>query len=45
MPGRRHSYIDILDTTEVVGFLALGVGHADHPDGGTFPTVVVGHGL
>ncbi len=28
-----------------MGFLALGIGHADHPDGGTFPTAVVGPGL
>ncbi|ELY61536.1 hypothetical protein C492_09470 [Natronococcus jeotgali DSM 18795] len=36
---------DILHTTEVVGFLTLGIGHADHPDGGNFPAAVAGPGL
>lgn len=36
---------DILPASKVAGILSLGVGHADHPDEGNFPTTVVGPGL
>ncbi len=36
--------LDILHTTSVVGFLAIGVGRSDANEG-NFPTSVVGLGL